>query len=187
MPEPASKLKIHLNLLHPQGIPVPVTVKMLKWLLSYGRFFAIGVEIFVVAMFIFRFKLDAELADTQKKINEQIPFIENLNSDVAKLAQVQNKLKIVNKNINNNVDWQNLMTKLASETPNGVTLTSLSLDHSEEAPVVQLKMLGEATSNNDLAIFLNGLKQDSTFQNIELTNIGYNEGKLTFTITGGTK
>lgn len=188
MPNSAStKLKVDLNLLHPQGVPVGVPIKILKWLLSYGRFVAVAVEVFVIAMFLYRFQLDSQLASIQQKINQQVPFIESLNPDVALLKQTQSELSTISQVVNNSVDWQALFTQIAAQVPTGVSLTTVNVDHTQIAKTVSLKITGEANSSNDLAIFLNGMKQAGSFQNITLTTVGYDNGKLTFIINGGTK
>ena len=61
------KLKIKLNLLHTQGLPEKLPVKFLKWLVNYGRYIVVLVEIIVLVAFVARFKLDADLAEIKRK------------------------------------------------------------------------------------------------------------------------
>src|SRR5438270_3459420 len=100
MPNPVQKVfaKINLNLLYPQGIPEQLPLRFLKWLISYGRFIAVAVEILVLATFIARFKLDADLSDIKQKIKDQAPYIQALSIDEAIIKETQLRLSTIKKN-----------------------------------------------------------------------------------------
>lgn len=186
MPKTVQQIKLNLNLLHPQGIPLKLPAKILKWLLSFGRYIGIIVEILVLVTFAARFKLDADLADINEKINQQIPFIENLKTQEQLVKQTQFKIAVIKKNLNLSPSWQNILDKLSAQIPKGTTLNSLSFDHSKTSEL-QFKMVGLASSNNDLAILLNGLKKEPTFKDIHLAALNLDDSGLNFTITGAVK
>lgn len=187
MPKATQPIKLNLNLLHPQGIPLKLPVKILKWLLSTGRYIGIFVEILVLVTFAARFKLDADLADINDKINQQIPFIENLSTDQQTIKQVQFKLGIIKKNLDYIPNWQNILSKMSAQIPKGTILTSINFEHTKTSPELQFRIVGQASSNNDLAILLNGLKHDITFKNISLIALTLDDTGLNFTITGAAK
>lgn len=187
MPKTAKLLKLNLNLLYPQGIPLKLPTKIFKWLLSFGRYIGIIVEILVLVTFAARFKLDADLADVNEKINRQIPFIENKKADEQKIKQTQFKLTEIKKALASVPNWQEILKKMSDEAPKGTVFTNLSFDHSKTSPELQFKITGTASSNNDLAILLSGLKKQPAFKDINLGSLGLDETGLTFTITGGIK
>lgn len=185
MANPVSKINLNLNILFPQGTPQKLPIKFLKWLLSYGRFIALVVEAVVIVTFVARFKLDADLASLKDKINAQVPFIQSLSQDEAQIKQTQLKLTQIRTVYASEPNWQSILTEISNQLPAGVTLSVINLDHTQ--PVLAFRVNGQASSNSDLATFIAGLKQDQTFNNINLTNVTFDSGQLTFTITGEAK
>lgn len=183
-----SKLRISVNLLYPQGVPQHLAVKLLKWLVSYGRYIAIVVEAIVVATFLIRFKYDDDLSNLQTKIAEQVPYIKSLSPDEAQIRKVQFKLATVKSFYQNNPDWQKFFTTFSNLIPSyGVKLSSLSMEHTAKSPIIQFRFSGTASSINDLAILISGLKQEKTFRDIALTNLSFDQSQVTFSLSGATK
>src|SRR3989344_9262322 len=108
------KHRINLNLLYPQGVPEKLPLKFLKWLISYGRYIVVVVEIVVLACFAVRFKLDADLADLKENINSQVPYLESLSVDEALIVQTQQRLSNVQKVVEASSLWNKTFTQIAS-------------------------------------------------------------------------
>lgn len=175
---------LRLNLLHPQGIPEKLPLRFLKWMLAYGRYIVVVVEIIVLASFAARFKLDADLADIKQKIDREVPFIENKAQDEALINQTQLKLTTVKQTYAKNPDWKGILTKISNQVPSSVHLTGINFSNADK---VEFKIAAQSNSNADLASFLNGLKSDPTFVNITLANISFDQGDIVFSISGGVK
>ena len=180
--------KLNLNLLFPQGVAQKLPVKFLRWLITYGRFLAIVVEIIVLITFALRFKLDDDLSNVEQKINLQIPYIASLEPNEALIRQTQFKLSRIKTTYSQNVSWHTTLSTIAAQEPQGISVASINLSH-ETAPSegITFKISGTSPDVTDLAIFLGGLKKEPTFQNINLTSINFNQGQITFTISGETK
>lgn len=176
---------LNLNLLYPQGIPQKLPIKLLKWVLTFGRYIAIGVEIIVLATFAARFKLDADLATIKEDINKQIPFIQNLAETETKIKQLQNKISTIKKTTSASTNWKKFLDQIAAQTPQGVVISNLSLDNSSKP--LQYKIIGTATTNNELSVFVAGLKSEKNLSNVNLATLSYDQGQVAFTITGSTK
>lgn len=177
--------KLALNLLYPQGIPQKLPVKLLKWVLTFGRYIAIAVEIVVLATFAARFKLDADLANIKERINQQIPFIESLSATETQIRQMQFKIEVIKQTYNSSPSWKETFDKIANQTPLGIKLLTLSFDRTKEP--TQFKIVGTAVSNNDLGAFISGLKTEERFADINLASLAYDRGEISFTITGTIK
>lgn len=182
-----SKERLSINLLYPQGTPLKFTVRFLTWLLSYGRFLAIVVELIVVAAFIARFKLDADLSDLKDQNNNQVKFIQSLSQDETLIRQTQFKLSTISKVYNDNPNWSTILSRFNAQIPTGVKIISLSFTHDSNSKATTFRAQGTTDSNLDLAGFIAGLKQDTFFTNIFLSNITVESGLISFTLTGGTK
>lgn len=179
------KLRIHLDLLHPQSNPEKIPVKLVKWLLSTGRYILIFVEAIVLIAFIARFKLDTDLAEKKDAIEQQIPYIESLKAYEVLIRQTQLKLSTIDSIKNNQADYPLILKKIAGQTPLGVKINSLSLQ--KETGKILIQMDAESKSNSDLTGFVSGLKGDQFFSEISLSSISLEQGVISFTITGSSK
>lgn len=177
-------LRVNLNLLYPQGIPQKLPVRFLRWLISYGRFIVVIVEIVVLVCFALRFKFDADLANLKEKINSQVPFLESLYLDEALIAQTQLRLSRIKNTYTFSPMWSKTLTELSSQMPTGVKLTSLNLERVPQEGSLTFKVSAQTPSNNDVAAFLNGLKRNQFFKDANLTSVSFDQGIIIFTITG---
>jgi len=176
------KFSLNLDLLKPQSNPDKVLTRFLRWLLSSGRFIFIIVEGVVLLAFIARFKLDADLTSSKEKIAEQIPYIEHL-ADFEKLARLtQLKLSTISSLRSSDTDFTQVLKKISDQVPQGVKISSLNLDRNVGKLNLQLNAV--ALSDKDLASLLVGLKGDSSFSGINIANISYEKGSISFTING---
>lgn len=188
MPEkPAPKFKINLNLLYPQGVPLKLPVQLIKWALSGGRYLGIAVEILVLIAFAARFKLDSDLVNLKEQINQQVPFINSLTSQAQIIRETQFKLSVVKNAYSSSLNWAAILKDLSSQTPPGVIYNSLTFNKPEGTQTLEFKISGQASSNSDMAVFLNGLKNHEKFQNVLLSSISFDSAGLNFTITGNLK
>ena len=181
-PKPHSRL--NLNLLYPQGISSKLPVQFLHWLINYGRFIVVAVEILVLATFVMRFRYDEQLADLKQKINSQIPYLESLAVDERIVRRTQSKLAEIKKVYTTSANWQNVLAKITTQVPSGVTFSNLTLTPLPDSPKLEFRIQATATTNGDLAAFLDGLKQEPSFQDITLSNINFEQGQILFSVTG---
>lgn len=192
------KVRLKLNLLHSQGIPQKLPIRFLKWLVSYGRFIAVVVEIIVIVTFVIRFRYDAQLQDLNESINNNIiPYIKSRAATETEIRQTQFKLATIRMVFDQNPDWQGIMDIINRQIPPGVRLNSIRFDNSEPSKGVSISMAGVAQTNVDLASFLAGLKSEASapqnsqsskvrIKNIVLTGVTYQDAQISFTISGGT-
>lgn len=178
--------RLNLNLLYPQGMAQKLPIRFLKWLISYGRFIVVIVEILVLSTFAFRFKLDADLANLKEKINEQVPFIESLGQDEALIKQTQQRLAIVKKTYAAFGQDQKFLPKISTQTPTAIKFTNFNIEQTEIG-ALKFKISAQTNSIDSIAFFLKGLRNDPDLKDINLTNINFEQGSVIFSITGATK
>ncbi len=182
MPKKSLKIGINLDLLKPQSNPEKLPIKLFRWLLSTGRYLFIVVEAIVLIAFITRFKFDADLASKKEAIEQQIPYIESLKSYEVLIRQTQLKISTILTSRGNLIDYPVILKKIADQTPIGVKVISLNMEN--RVGKLSFTMNAEAQNNNDVTSFVEGLKQNSTFSDINLTSIGLEQGLIRFTLTG---
>ncbi len=185
MPKSRHKLSINLNLLKPQSNPEKVYLKLLKWLLSTGRFIFIFVEGIVLLAFIARFKLDADIASKKEAIEQQIPYIQSLKPYEILIRQTQLKLSTIDSLKTSSPDFSGALQKITDQIPSGVKITGINLD--KNVNQLNIKFSGQSQDNNNLTIFFLGLKQDQNFADVNFTSIGFEKGVITFTISASFK
>lgn len=184
MPAKNSKLLINLDLLRPQGNPEKLHIRLIRWLLSTGRYIFIFVEALVLAAFILRFKLDADLATKKEAIEEQIPFIESLKPYEVLIKQTQLKLQTIQAFNQNIADYPLIVKKIADQTPTGVKILNISLVKGVGKITTQIN--AQAQNNNDLTNFVFGMKEDKYFSEVNLLSVSLDQGIIHFTITAAT-
>jgi Tfp pilus assembly protein PilN len=182
--KPVYKPTININILYPQGSFQKLPIRFLKWLVSYGRYMAVAVEIIVVATFVMRFKLDADLADLKTKISLQLPVIQSHAQDEADIRRFQFKLATISKTFAASPDWDTILNSISQELPSGVKLNNINMDDSAPATGLAIRMTGQADSSNDLGIFIAGLKQDKKIKQVVLASITLEQGQIQFSLTG---
>lgn len=172
-----------VNLLIHKGEQIKLYVKLIRWMLSSGRYIIVFVEIIVISAFIYRYKLDAELDDLQEKIKEQIPYLQSLKNDETLIRQTQLKLSTVKQVRKESPDFAQTILDIAKITPKTIKLTTINLDRTQSFPKTNLLITGQTPSNVELSAFLKALKNNPKFTGINLTNISF-EGQTVFTIVG---
>lgn len=180
------KLRIDVNLLHPKEIPAKLPERFLKWLISYGRFIVIAVEIVVVASFIARFKLDADLDELKRKINLDIPYVEGLAADEALIKQTHLRISTIKQVSAQTPSWKNVFEKITTLIPQSIRFTNLTIERATPTNL-NFKISAQTRSNTDLAIFLNNLRKDAFFKDINLASITFDREEIFFSVTGSTK
>ncbi len=185
MPKDSPKLKIHLDLLHPQSNPEKLPVKFVRWLLSTGRYILIFVEAIVLLAFISRFKLDTDLAERKDTMEQQIPYIESMQPYEILIRQTQLQLSTISNIKASLADYPLILKKIADQTPSRVKL--ISLNFSKDAGGVTMQINATSQNHNDLTGFVTGLKGDQTFSDVAVTSISLEGELINFTISAKSK
>src|SRR3989344_9567333 len=185
MPNLKSSLAIHLDLLKPQSNTEKLPIKLLRWLLSTGRFIFVFVEAIVLIAFIARFKLDSDLASKKEAIEEQIPYIEALKPYEILIRQTQLKLSSIESIKINSADFATILNKIAAKTPTSVKITNINIVKEIDKAAIHIN--AQTPTNNNLTNFMAGLKEEEDFSNVNLVSVSLEEDKLQFTIDLGAK
>lgn len=175
---------INLNILFSQTNQPKLHLRILRWLLSSGKYLVILVELAVIAGFVLRVKLDTDISEIQDKIKEQIPYIQALSTDERQIRLVHLQLSTVKQVRNDNPDFVSLLGKISTLTPQTIKLTSINFDKTQSYPKTALRLTGNSPSNYEVAAFLKALQNDPTFSEIILANISIEKDQVSFTITG---
>ena len=169
-----------------QGSERKVYLLFFHWLVTYGRFIIIIVELVVLSAFGLRFSYDTQLADLKDNIKRQSIALESYYIDEPRIRVFQKKLEFIKKNYDVNPTWEEIFTQVSSEIPLTVKLTSLSLEQDPTLanPTLQLRLAAQTNSINDLGFFLKNLRSNKKFNEVTLQNIAIEQGQIIFNIGG---
>lgn len=172
---------IKLDLLHPQSNPEKITSKLIRWLLTSGRYIFVFVEALVLVAFLSRFKLDADLAEKKDAIEQQVPYIQSLKSDEITIRNVHLKLSTLNSLIISQPDYSQIFESIATSTPTGVRILSLNL--TSNVGKVKVQINAQSQTNSDMLSFISALKGNNLFSEINLANIGLDQNLISFSLS----
>lgn len=191
---PQTGFRIKLNLLHPNEIPASLPTRLLRWVVSYGRYIVIITEVIVVGAFLLRFKLDADIDTLKTSINKDLPYIEGLSEYEAQIRQTQLKLSTVGTTYTNTPDWKRIFDDLSAEVPFNLRLNNLTIDNTDDKnPFLGIKITGQTISSSELGLFIRKLRDkkdkdnNKIFKDISLDSVSFDRNVLIFNITGGVK
>lgn len=182
LPMAAQNNKLKLNLLNAQVGPRRSYFVFVKWFFSSGQFIVFIVYIIAILLFLAQVSLDNRLLNIKKDINSQIKNIEQKAKQESEIKLTQFKLTKIKEYLDTEPKWHQVLTEIANQIPPGVILDNLTLDRSQSP--LGFKITGSASSNNDMGLLLKSLKSNSSFREVVLTNVGLNQGILTFTMVG---
>ncbi|RJP47240.1 MAG: hypothetical protein C4584_00715 [Armatimonadetes bacterium] len=176
------KTLFKVNLLIIKGEQIKLHLKLLKWILSSGRYIIIIVELIVISAFVARYKLDSDLLNIQEQISEQVPFIKSLENDELLIRQTQFQLNTIRQIKNEAPDFARILSTIAKLTPRNTQLINIGINRTENIGKTNLSISGRTVSNLELSAFINALEEEPIFTEVTLTNISF-EGQTVFTIT----
>ena len=182
-----SPFRIDLNLLHPKEIPPPLLERFFRWLITYGRFIVIIVEVVVVSAFLMRFKLDADLDDLKRNIEKDLPYIEGLSNYEALIKQTQLRIDEFDKINNKGPQIKQALEDISSQIPSSLKLSNISFEPIPNATNTKFRVNGVSTSNSEIGFFINNLRKAEPLKDIDLTSISFSDEEIIFTIIGETK
>lgn len=177
------KSLIHFNILVSQTNQPPIYTKLIRWLLSSGRFIVIMVELVVILGFVARFKFDQDLSDLDDKIKEQIPYIQSLKEDELLVRHTQFQLSTILSEQTNRPDFISAFNKIAAITPTSIKINLLNINASTPDKT-QLKISGASPSSLAVEAFITALKKDPIFAEINLASISVEKQQVVFSIQG---
>jgi Tfp pilus assembly protein PilN len=144
--------------------------KFLKWLLTIGRYIVVFTELVVILAFLSRFKLDRDLTDLYKQIENKQAIIQNSADFETDFRFLQKQLSTIKDLRKEQRQSQALLEEIASLTPIDVSFSDLTVTGN------QAYFTAEALSEAGLATFINNLKASPNFTNLTIDTLSVGEG-----------
>lgn len=153
--------------------------KFLKWVLTYGRYIIISVELVVFLVFFSRFIFDQQLAELQEEIEQKQSIVASAKKFEQEISSIQNRLAQVKTFEAERSSYMTILQKLKSITPVDIVFTRIVFDGND------IILSGEALTNESFAKFITSLTNEPTCREITITTLekDIDAGSLVFTTT----
>lgn len=169
---------ININLLGSEAFDRSVPGRFMTWITTWGRYIMVTTELVVLVAFFSRFSLDRHLTDLKEEISQKQVLLEANQQLEANIRETQERLKDTQVLISQQSSVPAAMTTLHTLMPQGIYLTSLTIDKNKiTAKVIALTV-------RTFTQFFTNLQATKKLTNVEL---GQMEKKaltgITFTLT----
>lgn len=157
--------------------------KFINWALSIGRLVVILTEIIALGTFLYRFSLDRDLIDLHDKIKQQQAIIKYLKPNEEKFRNLQERLSVAAKFIDNSSSMVKIFDDFIGYAPNDLLFKNLAV--SEDT----IKIDATVRSVSSLSRFIRLIKTHPKAQWVSLDRIENKTSNSTvvFVLTVGTK
>lgn len=161
----------NINLLPKEDLEKKPLGKFLKWILSYGRYIIISVELIVLLVFFSRFILDRKLGDLNDSIEQKRAII-------VSAAQLENNIRDLHKKLELIKDLEagrnvyiKIVDYLKDFTPKDVSYTSIDFNNED------ISLNGASATKTSFANLLSALKDNEELEQIDLKEVKRNESE----------
>lgn len=154
--------------------------KFFSWMLTFGRFIIIGVELVVLIAFLSRFKLDRDIIDLHEKIQHEEASVKSLSNVEKKSRDLEVRLFQISKLDRESKNTISILSQIPALVPDTVFLDGLTIDENN------LKIDARALTGGGLSSFVKRLRDSPHFSDVILDNVSRDEilgGQIKFTIT----
>jgi Tfp pilus assembly protein PilN len=139
--------------------------KLLKWVLTAGRYIVIITELIVILAFLSRFKLDRDLTDLNEKVKQQQAIINASAQFEKEFRFLQKRLSTTEGLRKTQLETNQVLTELGGLTPVDVYLDNFAVAGK------QVSLTATALSEAGLGTFLNNLKASPKFTKLTLSKV----------------
>lgn len=145
--------------------------KFLAWALTVGRYIVVLTELVVLGAFLFRFKLDADLAIIGEKIKSKQAVIESFGDLEDKVREIQQKLKIIKQVEGERVDGEKVLAEISKTTPTNVSFQKIDYDEGG------IGCEGVSLTELEISKFINEMEKNPFFSGVFLETLGWGGAK----------
>lgn len=169
---PPAKKNISINLLTQDDFSSSALGRVLLWALSIGRYIVVFTELVVVLAFLSRFKLDRDLTNLNKSIDQKVSIIQSYESLEPRFSRLQQQLELVDL-INHKLSPKAVFDILAEVQPLDVRLDRLSFEKNN------FRIEGTALSPQAFNNFIRSLSAHERIEAIALSSVSSEDQGLT--------
>lgn len=157
--------KKNINLLPEGEFEKSPIGKFIKWALHWGKHIVIFTELIVIASFIYRFKLDRDLVDQKGNLQIKLQEVESYSGFEKEVRFLHKRLDFIHQTDTERLKPDFIISELIKITPSDVVYSDLTIKEG------LLTIKGISLSGIGLNAFINNLKNNNSFSNINISSI----------------
>ena len=155
-----------INLLPQKELETTTVGKLLKFVLTYGRYIIVGTQLVVLIAFFSRFKLDREFTDLQDSIEQKQAIIQSLAKFETEVRTIQARLTTLSLLKQNHDFIRQSLLVVKKILPPGSALTRLTLKENT------ITLAGMSQDESSLAELLNRVYTAEELSSVQVDRIG---------------
>ena len=178
----------NINLLNNIGTPQDSSELFYLWMVTYGRYILIGVEIIVIMVFFSKILVDQEYNSAiSTSYNMQSKFkSKKVINEINLITNYQNKMSSLIALSQTNFRYEYTLNKILTLIPTGISIQSINIQNNN------LNIIGVSSSYNALQNLLNNFKSDNKdFNKVYLPSLSnsvnlnqINSNNISFSLSG---
>lgn len=146
------------------------SARVIRWVSSAGRTTIVITEALVIAAFLSRFWLDRRNSDLSETLRQQKAILESTKDFEKEYSLLQNRLKIIKKEFDNQPDIVSKAYSLSSSTPSNIVFNNLVFSLNEDGRIyADLKL--SSYDEDSLVSFLTNLSLNPSIDKVDIKNI----------------
>ncbi|MFH0942774.1 MAG: PilN domain-containing protein [Candidatus Beckwithbacteria bacterium] len=166
------KERKEINLLPKDPWEVGLLGKLVKWVLTVGKYVVVFVELAVILAFLFRFSLDRKLTDLNEKIKQKVAVVVSFGDFEAKFRQVQQQLEVVKTAETESLKVTEVLDELSLITPMDAIYDSITINNEE------VGLQGVVLSETGLATLLSKAQESQKFSGVSLESVDSSKSNI---------
>ena len=164
-------MKNTINLLSISAKPLTFWEKFYIWALSIGRYIIIIVELIVLLAFLYKFKVDHDLANLQSDIKANIDVYNSETNNINKITTYQEQMSAQSQAMNNQQVAAPILQHTVSLVPSSISLGSLDLVTNTSIQITG-RINGTGTDQlTTIQQLATTFKNDPDYTNVILSNV----------------
>jgi Fimbrial assembly protein (PilN). len=153
------------------------TDKVIYFAFNYLRYILVITQLVVIGVFFYRLQIDQRVIDLRESVDQKKEIINIVLPLLKEASRVDKKGKEIAKIIKDQENFKSMSDYIFSIIPESIVLNSFDFKNNV------LTLVGSSADPKQIQMFINFLKTEKKFKNIELKNLKKTETSYIFTIS----
>lgn len=173
----AALKKPNINLVIKNDLGDSYTSQFLSWILTYGRYIIIVIQILVLSVFFLRFKIDRDHTDLKESVTQKQALVESISDLENEIRRIQKRLTDIDSITLDQEPVLKVLRYLQDQTPSDTSYSNLSVNAGK------ISFRATSVSLKSFSYFLRQLQQNNRFSEVSLDEITRRtDGRIEFKI-----
>lgn len=164
-------LKKEISLLPDEHNPNLLSARIIKWVVTVGRFVIVFTELIVICAFISRFWLDRKNSDLSEITRQQKAILESTSQFENDYNALSRKLSAIKGIYTSQPDYTPGLDSIVSSTPNDIVYKELTVEKPVDLTNIKADLSVYALNENSIIEFITNLLLNPEFDSVSVDTI----------------